>query len=126
MRDLREWTVPPIAIHAVYAQTRSLPAKTRVLIDFLVERFGPEPYWDKSLRRKPRRSSAPGSEGIRVHPGRKALAMRGQRSRIEGDRHDLLLAAEFDQRLAEEVDHRAVAGIGDVVAVDADPVDADQ
>lgn len=47
---LEDWTVPPIAIHAVYAQTRSLPAKTRVLIDFLVERFGPEPYWEKQCR----------------------------------------------------------------------------
>ncbi|MEZ5461807.1 LysR substrate-binding domain-containing protein [Dokdonella sp.] len=45
---LADWKVPPIAIHAVYAQTRSLPAKTRVLIDFLVERFGPEPYWEES------------------------------------------------------------------------------
>lgn len=43
---LAEWKVPPVAIHAVYAQTRSLPAKTRVLIDFLVERFGPEPDWE--------------------------------------------------------------------------------
>jgi DNA-binding transcriptional LysR family regulator len=43
---LEEWTIPSLGIHAVYAQTRSLPAKTRVLIDFLVERFGPQPYWD--------------------------------------------------------------------------------
>ncbi len=43
---LESWTIPSIGIHAVYAQTRSLPAKTRVLIDFLVERFGPEPYWE--------------------------------------------------------------------------------
>ncbi|MEP6882967.1 MAG: LysR family transcriptional regulator [Dokdonella sp.] len=46
VRVLDSWTVPAIAIHAVYAQTRSLPAKTRALIDFLVERFGPEPYWE--------------------------------------------------------------------------------
>ena len=44
---LEAWSIPPIAIHAIYAQTRSLPAKTRALIDFLVERFGPEPYWEK-------------------------------------------------------------------------------
>ncbi|MBL0163980.1 MAG: LysR family transcriptional regulator [Xanthomonadales bacterium] len=43
---LEDWVIPSIAIHAVYAQTRSLPAKTRVLIDFLVERFGPQPYWE--------------------------------------------------------------------------------
>jgi DNA-binding transcriptional LysR family regulator len=46
VRVLESWSVPSIAIHAVYAQTRSLPAKTRALIDFLVDRFGPEPYWE--------------------------------------------------------------------------------
>jgi len=44
---LGEWPVPDIGIHAVYPQTRALPAKTRVLIDFLVERFGPVPCWEK-------------------------------------------------------------------------------
>ena len=43
---LEQWSIPSIGFHAVYAQTRSLPAMTRVLIDFLVERFGPQPYWD--------------------------------------------------------------------------------
>jgi DNA-binding transcriptional LysR family regulator len=47
IKVLGEWKVPAVAIHAVYAQTRSLPAKTRVLIDFLVERFGPEPNWEE-------------------------------------------------------------------------------
>ena len=36
-----------VAIYAVYPHRRLLPAKTRVLIDFLAERFGPEPYWDR-------------------------------------------------------------------------------
>ena len=53
VRVLEAWTVPPIAIHAVYAQTRSLPAKTRALIDFLVERFGPQPYWEKLCSGEP-------------------------------------------------------------------------
>ena len=38
-----------VAIYAVYPHRRLLPAKTRVLIDFLAERFGPEPYWDRGL-----------------------------------------------------------------------------
>lgn len=33
-------------IYALYAPNRYLAAKTRVFIDFLVERFGPEPDWD--------------------------------------------------------------------------------
>ena len=43
---LGDWQVPQLGIYAVYPQTRALPAKTRVLIDFLVERFGPQPYWE--------------------------------------------------------------------------------
>ena len=48
-RILTSWTLPPIAVYAVYPKTRTLPAKTRRLIDFLVDRFGPEPYWDRDL-----------------------------------------------------------------------------
>jgi DNA-binding transcriptional LysR family regulator len=49
-RILTEWTLPSLAVYAVYPHTRTLPAKTRRLIDFLVERFGPEPYWDRDLQ----------------------------------------------------------------------------
>lgn len=45
---LGDWPSPPLGIYAIYAQTRAVPAKTRVLIDFLVERFGPLPYWEKA------------------------------------------------------------------------------
>ncbi len=39
---------PPteLAIHALYAPNRYLAAKTRVFVDFLVERFGDAPTWD--------------------------------------------------------------------------------
>jgi DNA-binding transcriptional LysR family regulator len=35
-------------IFAVYLPNRQLSPKVRAFIDFLVERFGPEPYWDRS------------------------------------------------------------------------------
>lgn len=43
---------PPteLGIYALYAPNKYLAAKTRVLIDFLVERFGPEPPWDAFLK----------------------------------------------------------------------------
>jgi DNA-binding transcriptional LysR family regulator len=47
VRVLPEWQIPDIGINAVYPAGRAVPAKTRSLIDFLVERFGPEPYWDQ-------------------------------------------------------------------------------
>jgi DNA-binding transcriptional LysR family regulator len=38
----------PIALHAVYPTTRHLSAKIRVFIDFLVEKFGTDPVWDRA------------------------------------------------------------------------------
>lgn len=35
-----------VAIHAVYASRRFLPAKIRVFIDYLATLFGPTPYWE--------------------------------------------------------------------------------
>lgn len=44
-----------VAIYAVYAHRRLLPAKTRVFIEFLAQSFGPEPYWDRpAAHPKPR------------------------------------------------------------------------
>jgi DNA-binding transcriptional LysR family regulator len=34
-------------IYAVYLANRHVSAKVRAFIDFLLERFGPEPYWDR-------------------------------------------------------------------------------
>jgi DNA-binding transcriptional LysR family regulator len=39
----------PLGIHALYAPNRYLAAKTRLLIDFLVARFGNTPAWDGYL-----------------------------------------------------------------------------
>ena len=43
---------PPteLGVYALYAPHKYLAAKTRVFIDFLVERFGPEPPWDAYLK----------------------------------------------------------------------------
>ena len=35
-------------IYAVYLANRQVSAKVRAFIDFLVDHFGPEPYWDRS------------------------------------------------------------------------------
>ena len=45
---------PPteLGIYALYAPNRYLAAKTRLLIDFLVARFGSEPVWDRFLAAK--------------------------------------------------------------------------
>ncbi|MDR2218970.1 MAG: LysR family transcriptional regulator [Methylobacillus sp.] len=34
-------------IYAIHMPTRHLPLKIRVFVDFLAERFGPRPYWDR-------------------------------------------------------------------------------
>ena len=38
---------PPLNAYAVYPQSRYLPRRARILIDFLAERFGDHPYWDR-------------------------------------------------------------------------------
>lgn len=38
-----------MAIYAVYPSRDFMPAKVDVLLDFLGQHFGPDPYWDKSL-----------------------------------------------------------------------------
>jgi len=35
------------ALHAVYPHARHLSPKVRAFVDFLAERFGPDPYWDR-------------------------------------------------------------------------------
>jgi DNA-binding transcriptional LysR family regulator len=35
-------------IYAVYLRNRHLSSKVRAFIDYLLERFGPEPYWDRN------------------------------------------------------------------------------
>jgi len=36
-----------ISVHAVWPHNRHLSAKVRTFVDFLAERFGPMPYWDR-------------------------------------------------------------------------------
>jgi DNA-binding transcriptional LysR family regulator len=43
---LKDAPPAPLGIYALYAPNRYLAAKTRVFIDFLVERFGNAPSWD--------------------------------------------------------------------------------
>jgi len=43
---LPEFTVSTLTLCAIYPPSRHLSAKVRLLTDFLVERFGKEPYWD--------------------------------------------------------------------------------
>jgi DNA-binding transcriptional LysR family regulator len=44
---LEDFRPPALGIFALYAPNRYLAAKVRILIDFLVDRFGAEPSWDR-------------------------------------------------------------------------------
>jgi DNA-binding transcriptional LysR family regulator len=46
---LQEFPTPDGAIHAVYPPTRQVPQRVRVFCDFLAQRIGPAPYWDRPL-----------------------------------------------------------------------------
>lgn len=42
----------PISLYAVYPTTRHLSVKIRVFTDFLVEKFGADPFWDRAIGAK--------------------------------------------------------------------------
>lgn len=49
---LGQWELNTSAVYAMYLPTRHLAPKVRVLIDFLLQKFGPTPYWDQPRRPK--------------------------------------------------------------------------
>jgi DNA-binding transcriptional LysR family regulator len=46
---MQDYWPPQLSAYAVYPQTRYLSQRARAFIDFLVERFGKNPYWDQFL-----------------------------------------------------------------------------
>jgi len=52
VRILSDWDIDDLTIFAVYPNRKYLPPKVRCFIDFLVERFGSEPYWDIDVKKK--------------------------------------------------------------------------
>jgi DNA-binding transcriptional LysR family regulator len=46
-RILADYRLPDLGIHAVYPQRAHVPPKVRVFIDFLAERFGRKPAWER-------------------------------------------------------------------------------
>jgi len=47
-RILKDWKTEEFSMYAVYPNRQFLPLKVRSFIDFLVEYFGPTPYWSLS------------------------------------------------------------------------------
>jgi DNA-binding transcriptional LysR family regulator len=47
---LTGWRSHELSIHALYPHRSLLSAKIRSFVDFLAERFAPEPEWERSLR----------------------------------------------------------------------------
>lgn len=46
---MTDFSLPMLNAYAVYPQTRHLSRRVRAFIDFLIDRFSGEPYWDKCL-----------------------------------------------------------------------------
>ena len=74
-RVLPEWTLPDMAVYALYTSRRHLSASVRALLDFLVDRFAEVP-WSLSpvamaeqrlmIPRPSRRKSSSATKGVRV------------------------------------------------------------
>lgn len=50
---LADYPYSSLNAYAVFPQTRHLPQRVRLFIDYLAEKFGGEPYWDKDMRNMP-------------------------------------------------------------------------
>ncbi len=48
-RVLDGFTIASSSVNVVYPHARHLSPKVRTFVDFLAERFGPEPYWDMGV-----------------------------------------------------------------------------
>lgn len=46
---MKDYPCPSLNAYAVYPQTRHLPQRVRLFIDFLTGKFGGAPYWDKEI-----------------------------------------------------------------------------
>jgi DNA-binding transcriptional LysR family regulator len=46
-RILTDYRLPDLGIHAVYPQRTHVPPKVRAFVDFLAQRFGRKPEWEK-------------------------------------------------------------------------------
>lgn len=46
---LPDCSLPDLTAWIVYPRNRYLPRRVRLLIDFMVERFGDRPYWDQAI-----------------------------------------------------------------------------
>lgn len=49
LQILPDYYLPNLNVYFVYPQNRFLPQRVRVLMDFVIERFGDNPYWDQAL-----------------------------------------------------------------------------
>jgi DNA-binding transcriptional LysR family regulator len=46
---LPDFPFPALTLSAVYPRRQHVPARVKLLLDFLVARFGSEPPWDREL-----------------------------------------------------------------------------
>jgi len=49
---LQDYEIPTVNAYAIYPPTRHLSQRVRTFIDFLVERFAGEPYWEQCLKKE--------------------------------------------------------------------------
>jgi DNA-binding transcriptional LysR family regulator len=49
VRVMDGWEADALSIFAVYPSRQFLPPKVRSFVDFMVEQFGDDPYWDRGI-----------------------------------------------------------------------------
>src|SRR3546814_16091496 len=97
--DVCSSDLPEQGIHAVYPHSRNLSLKVRVFVDFLVERFGPAPYWDDGL-------DLPGAPALAVKGG--CAASGGYRPAVVCVIHRTLMIRLIDRFHDHRTEERSV------------------
>ncbi len=49
---LRKFPAPPLGIYAIFPSNRHVPHRVRALVEFIAQRIGPQPSWDRILSLK--------------------------------------------------------------------------
>ncbi len=68
---LNDYLLRPSSVFAIYPSRKYLAPKVRAFIDFLGEKYGPDPYWDEWLKSLPaptRSACDPGAPAVILRP----------------------------------------------------------
>jgi DNA-binding transcriptional LysR family regulator len=81
---LREFTIPPLELLAIYPVTHRRALKVELFVNFIAKRFAGELVWDRALGLQ---AGAPRSRSRPTQQSKRSRALKGDKSAGENNRH---------------------------------------